>query len=200
MDGHVVRFTSEEWSSAWRGQPKRLTVALPGRPVPSQQVAMRVELAGHILQATVLGRVVKVRQQGERVHAEVEPDPQSLAALDLIDAAARGKPVRFRDRPRRWLAKLPVAVVTRGGAVMMITGNVSPGGCSLRWSGAPPAVNQLVRLRFGMGPMAAEVDGAIRWVRTAPVTTVGIRFTDPRAAALLGPTLAAVARTQPPTV
>jgi hypothetical protein len=200
VEGQVLRFTPEEWSSAWSGQPKRLLVALPGQPVMSQQVAMRVELAGHIFQATVLGRVVGLRGTGAQARAEVEPDAASLAAIDRIDAAARGKTVSFRSRPRRWLAKLPVALLSRGGALMMVTGNVSPGGCSLRWSGAPPAVNQVVRLRFGMGPRAVELDGTIRWVRTSAGTTVGIRFCDPRAAALLGPTLAAVERTQPPTV
>jgi len=200
VEGQLVRFTPEEWSSAWRGQPKRLLVALPGKPVMRQQVAMRVELAGHILQATVLGRVVGVRQMGTQIKAEVEPDPGSLAAIDLLDAAARGEAVSWRNRPRRWLAKLPVMVLGRTGSVMMATCNVSAGGCSLRWSGAPPAVNQVVRLRFGVGPRATELDGTVRWVRTKPNTTVGVRFRDPRAAALLGPTLAAVERTQPPTV
>jgi len=200
VNGQVVRFTPEEWSSAWLPQSKRLLLPLPGKPGVRERVAVRLELAGHIVQATVLGSVTRLHRNGAALKAEVEPDPASLSAIALFDAAARGQAVRFRDRPRRWVAKLPVAVLGRNGAAVMITTNVSPGGCSLRWSGAPPAVNQILRLRFGMGPRSTELDGSVRWVRGGQATTVGIRFCDPRSASLLAPLLAGVARTEPPTV
>lgn len=200
MHSAVVRFSPEEWSSAWRPEAKRLLVALPGAPVARQRVAVRVELVGHVLHATVLGTVARLQRTGASVKADVEPDPASLGAIALFDAAARGQVVRFRDRPRRWLARLAVSVLGRNAAVMMTTANVSPGGCSLRWSGEPPKVNQTLRLRFGMGLGSTEVEGSVRWVRGGTGTAVGIHFCDPRSASLLGPLLASVARTQPPTV
>jgi len=105
-----------------------------------------------------------------------------------------------RERPRRYLAKLAVAVLSRGSAVIMATVNLSPGGCALRWTGTPPPVHVPVRLRFGLGPRSPEVDCEVRWVRAGAEPTVGIRFVDPRAAAALGGLLAEVVRRKPPTV
>jgi len=111
---------------------------------------------------------------------------------------APARPAR-RERSRRYLAKLAVAILCRESAVIMASANLSSGGCALRWSAALPRVNTRVRLRFGLAPRSPEVDGVVRWVRAGDEPTVGIRFMDPRAAALLAGLLAEVARKAPPT-
>jgi hypothetical protein len=196
MDTNVIRLSPDEWLAAWKPQAQRLHLVLPGPPAVRQPVAMRIELQGHILHVTVLGKVVGLQRTGGVVKAEVVPDPISLAAIALFDTAARGEVVPFRDRTRRFVAKLPVAVLGRTGPQFMTTENLSPGGCALRWSGSPPEVHQLLRLRFGMGQGSPELDGSVRWVRHGTVTSVGIRFSNPRSAALLAPLLETVTRSQ----
>jgi hypothetical protein len=200
MNSVVVRMTAEQWSAAWRPLDKRLLLPLPGAPAKRQRVAVRIELAGHILHATVVGTITALQRCGALVHADVTPDPSSAGALTLIDAAARGQVVQFRERPRRYLVQLPVGVVARRGEVYMTTVSLSPGGCSLRWSGATPQTGQALRLRFGAGSGKVEVEGTVRWVRGGSSVNVGIRFGDPRAAATLTGVLGAVARSMAPTV
>jgi hypothetical protein len=200
MPNVVVRMTPDEWSTAWRPADKRLLLALPGTPAKHQKVAVRIELAGHILHATVVGTVAGVQRVGARVRADVAPDAASAGALALLDAAARGETVGFRERPRRYLVKIPVRVVGCLGEVFMPSVSLSAGGCSLRWSGPPPRVGEVIRMRFGAASSRVTIEGAVRWVRAASGTTVGMRFVDPRSASILAGVLGAVERSHAPTI
>jgi hypothetical protein len=201
MECLVLRLTPAQWSSARQPGTGRLIVDRPAAPARKQQVAVRVELAGHIFRATIVGTVTAARRSGAGFAVEVTPDSESAGALRLLDAAARGEPVRFRERPARYLVKVPAAVVGRLADVFMQTLSLSQGGCSLRWSGAVPRAGQTLRLRFGAGSSKFEIDGVVCWTGTTGSSAgVGIRFTDPRSATTLGGLLGAVARAGAPRV
>lgn len=173
----AVRLRPSDWLASAQAEGRRLLVSAPAGTRAGQPVALQVELAGHAARATVFGTASKVRPSPEGAHLEIATAPESLSAVGLLSAAARGQPVPFRERAPRWRASLPAIV---DGAVFMVATSVSETGCALRWSGTPPREGQAVRLRLGAGPSAVDLLGVVRWVRTSGQgTSAGLRLSAP---------------------
>jgi hypothetical protein len=171
-----VTLTPAEWLSAWRAESKRLVLSVPTAP-RSREVAVRVELAGRRVHAVLVGTAVSTHAHGTRHRLEIVPDPESARAMRLLDASARGEPVRFVERADRVTAKVPVTVVGDAGEVYMTTLNLSEGGCQLRWSGPPPAVGQVLHLRFRTKAGKVDVRGVLCWHASAGSrSAAGVRF------------------------
>lgn len=172
-----IRLQPSEWLSAWRQETGRLHLPVTSAPRPGQAIALRVQLSGQPVGATFTGSVRGVERQQSHHRIEVAPDAESLRAVGLLTAAARGEPVRFRERPLRFLARLPVVVTSNRTTHFMTATSISEGGCSLRWSGLLPSVGQALELRFGIGSRTADLRGVVRWRRLAPSSpAVGVRF------------------------
>lgn len=172
-----VQLTAEGLLAAWRPQSGHLVLDTPHAPRLGSRLAARLRLEGTGFRAAVLGAV------GSRLHAgtghriELVPDPAGLAALKLLVSAAQGRPVRFQDRAPRVATCLPAVLREAGALRYMDTLSISREGCQLRWRGHTPATGALVSLRIGAGPLAANLDGVVRWVGAAHVhahATVGV--------------------------
>ena len=171
-----VRLESSEWLGAWKPAAGRLTVKTPSAPRLSDRVAVRVQLVKPSVRATVVGTVVSSNRQDEHHRVELAVEAESLDAARMLLAAAKGEPVTFRERPPRYLAKLPV-LSSRGGASFYLnTLSVSANGCSLRWPGPLPTLGEAVNLRFS-GSRAIDMRGVVRWRKPAS-STVGLCFVE----------------------
>jgi hypothetical protein len=169
-----VRLRPADWLASAQAEGRRLVIASPEAARAGQPVALQVELAGHPARATVFGTARAVRPTPAGSHLEIATAPESLAAVGLLSAAARGHPVSFRERARRFRTSLPAVV---GRSVFMVATSVSEGGCSLRWSGTAPQAGEAIRLRIGAGALACELRGVVRWVKsTSAATHVGVRL------------------------
>lgn len=176
-----VRLESSEWLGAWKPDASRLTVKTPLAPRLSDKIAVRVQLAKPSVRATVVGTVVSSSRQDEHHRVELAVEAESLDAARMLLAAAKGEPVTFRERPPRYLVKLPV-LSSRGGASFYLnTLSVSANGCSLRWPGPLPTLGEAVNLRFS-GSRSIDMRGVVRWRKPAS-STVGLRFVERIAAA-----------------
>jgi PilZ domain len=163
--------------SGWRPDSGRLLLPVPSAPRLQEKVAVRVQLEGRSAGATVRGTAVSIHRYGSLFRLELAPDLDSLGAVRLLVAAAKGELVEFPARPPRFLARLPVRVRANGAELLMTTSCISEGGCALRWSGPPPRVGDSLRLRIGAGSRAAEVEGVVAWRNSA--SGAGIRFVTP---------------------
>jgi hypothetical protein len=161
-------FRSSEWLAAWRPETGRLFLPAHPKPRLRETVAVKVEFADRPVGATVVGTVVSINRHMEPLRIEVAPDEESLRAVGLLTAAARGEAVRFRSRPPRHRVRLPVVVSYRGAGFFLNTTSASEAGCSLRWPGRLPAVGQRLFLRFGVGIRAVDLVGVVRWKRVSP--------------------------------
>ncbi len=169
-----VRLESSEWIGAWKPEAGRLTVSTTAAPRLRDRVAVRVQLVTPSVRATVIGRVVSSERQETQTRIQVAVEAESLDAARLLLSAAKGEPVTFRDRPPRYLVKLPV-LTTRGGANFYLTTlSVSSSGCSLRWPGSLPTLGEAVMLRF-TATRSVDMRGVVRWRKQAS-STVGISF------------------------
>ena len=192
-----VRISPSEFVDAWRQQSKRLLLLVPRAVQLRDRVAVKVDLAGRAVHALVVGTVVSVHAAGGNRRIELAPDIESLGAVRMLHSAAKGDPVRFQERPSRYLVKLPVAVATRTGDQYMSALNLSEGGCSLRWSGQAPTIGQPLQLRLGTSRGKIELRGVVCWwSRIGAVTIAGVRFADPRVRVLLADVLAELAGSQ----
>jgi PilZ domain len=171
----TLRLQPAAWLSAWREETGHIHLPVSAAPKVKQAVALRVLLAGPLVGATVTGSVLDVKREEALHRIEIEPDHQSLRAVSLLTAAARGEPVNYRERPLRFMTRLPVVVACNGVVSYMTAISISEGGCALRWSGALPPVGQELELRFGMGSVPARLRGAVRWARPDP-PMVGVSF------------------------
>lgn len=179
----TLRLQPSAWLSAWREETGHIHLPVAAAPRVRQAVALRVLLAEPLVGATVTGSVLDVKREEALHRIEIEPDPQSLRAVGLLTAAARGEPVTFRERPLRLMTRLPVVVAWNGVVSFMTATSISEGGCALRWSGAAPAVGQVLELRFGMGGTpAVRLRAGVRWFRADP-PMVGVSFGPKGAAA-----------------
>lgn len=176
-----VRLQPSEWLGAWKADASRLIVTTPSAPRLNDKVAVRIQLAKPSVRATVVGTVVSFHRQDKHHRIELALETESLDAARMLMAAAQGEPVTFRERPPRYLVKLPV-LTSRGGASFYVTTmSVSSSGCSLRWPGMLPTMGEAVSLRF-RGSRSVEMRGVIRW-RNAATSTVGLRFVERAAGA-----------------
>lgn len=171
-----VRLQSSEWLNAWKPDTSRLSLKTSSAPRLREKVALRIQLASPSVRATVVGMVVSSHREDQHHRIEFVPEAESLDAVRMLLAAAKGEPVTFRERPPRYLAKLPV-LTSRGGASLYVTTlSVSSSGCSLRWSGSLPTVGEAVNLRF-RGTRAVDMRGVVCWRKPAS-STVGLRFVE----------------------
>ena len=86
-----------------------------------------------------------------------------MRAIRMLNAAARGEPIRFLERAPRYLVKLPVFVEWQGERLVTTTISISEDGCSLRWSGRAPTTGQRLNLRIGSGSLAHDIRGVVCW-------------------------------------
>jgi hypothetical protein len=176
-----IRIAPAELIDAWQPQSKRLLLLVPRAVQLEDRLAAHIELGGQAVHALVVGTVVSVHAASGSRRIELAPDLESLGAMRLLNESARGETVRFRQRPRRFLVNLPVAVASRTGEQDMAALNLSRGGCSLRWSGPAPGVGQELRLRLGTRGRV-ELRGVVCWWwRLGSVTVAGVRFVDAQA-------------------
>jgi hypothetical protein len=187
--------------AAWRPGPLALHLSSSSsEPRVRDRAAVRIDLVGSPVSATVVGTVLAVRREESGWAFDLGPDADSLNAVRLLLAAARGEAVPFRLRPTRYLVRLPATVSSWNAArIAMTTCSISEGGCGLSWSGPLPAVGQLVRLRVEAGPRVALGQGVVRWRSlSSPLSTAGVRFTGGPIAGTWPELVAQVARSGAP--
>lgn len=163
MHGVAVRLESREWLLAWREDTSRLVLELPVAPAANEPVAVRVQLSDRAASATVEGVVVGLERIGPVCRVEVAPEEESLPAVRMLGAAARGEPVRLLERPPRYRVRLPVVVYWSGGRFPTSTLSISEGGCALRWSGPAPTAGQTLNLSLVVGARAYGLRGVVCW-------------------------------------
>jgi hypothetical protein len=173
----AIALQPSELLEAWRQETGRLLLPAPQGAGLREKAAVRIQLEGKGVVATVVGTVVSAHQDGRGHRIELAPDAESLRAIRLLSAAARGESIRFLNRPPRYRARLPAFVDWEGARVYMATFSVSEAGCGLLWSGSLPTVGHPLHLRLGAGPHVAEFRGVVCWVRSErPNATVGVRL------------------------
>lgn len=179
MVNFAVRLPPKEWLEAWRPQTVRIIVPAPFAPRLRDKAAVRVQLAGRTVAATVVGTVVGIHRTEGHPLVELHPDADSLPAVRMLVAAARGQEVRFLQRPIRYLVKMPVVVEWNGSGVYANTTTISEKGCAVRWAGTRPTVGQSVRLRVGNGARAVDIPGVICWASAGTGSSLaGVRFAE----------------------
>jgi PilZ domain len=162
-----------ELLASWRSQTGRLYLSATEVPSLRERVAVRIRLGGRAHTATIQGEVCSVLR-GRALHRiEVAPDFQSLKAMQLLLAVARGEPVRYQDRAPRFLVRLPVVVASDTWAFLMSTLSISETGCGLAWAGPQPEVGQSIRVRLLAGSRSTEVEGVVRWT-SKPARNAGV--------------------------
>jgi PilZ domain len=159
----AVRMKPSEWLDAWRPERSRLLLPTPTAPRLHGRVAARVQLSGQPACATVFGTAVSVQRHADQFRAEIAVDAESLRAVKILTAAARGERIRFLERPLRYVVKLPVIVPWNGGQVYTSTVSISEGGCALRWSGTPPGTGSRLVLRMGAKGRSLDFSGVVCW-------------------------------------
>lgn len=185
---------------AWRADTSRLLLPTAAAPRLRQKAAVRIQLAGRPAVSTVVGTIVSVHAEGRGHRIELAPDAESLRAVRVLLAAARGEPVAFMKRSKRYLVRLPVVVASGGSDLYMTTFCISEAGCGLKWSGPLPAIGQRVTLRLATTGHNQGLRGTVRWLTSSgTLHSAGVRF-DLGAAAMASwsRTFAEVARSGAP--
>jgi hypothetical protein len=179
MQSTNVLMQPGEWLTSWRSDRRRLVLRATAPARLNEVLAVRLELAGLNIQATLVGTVRGVSREGGRSALELALDPDSQPAVRFLSAAAQGEPVSFQQRSPRYLTRLPVVVAWGGGEYFTYASCVSVGGCSVRWPGPLPNVGQGIGLRVGAGRRAARLHGVVRW-KSAALSggAVGLRIMD----------------------
>jgi hypothetical protein len=168
----------EEMLGAWRPEPLLLELISAEPPQLRDRAAVRIEVSGRSVAATVVGTVLSVLRDRSGYSFGLAPDADSMSAVRLLLAAARGENVPFRARATRYLVRLPTTVSFWNAArISMTTFSVSVGGCGLNWSGPLPSVGQAIRLRVEGTTHAAVNQGVIRWrSHSHPASTAGVQI------------------------
>lgn len=144
------------------------------------RVAARLALLGHPVRATLFGRVAMVRRVGRPAlppGAEIQVDPESLAAAEYLAAVAGGNPFTFQVRAPRYARERAVFVSVHGGSVETRTLTVSEGGASIEWPGGdPPSAGEVIGMRLSQGFLAPSTGAVVCWTAVdGPRRTVGLR-------------------------
>ncbi len=162
---------------AWRGDTSRLLLPSVAAPRLRQKAAVRIQLSGRPAVATVVGTIVSVHGEGKNHRIELAPDADSLRAVRILLAAARGEPVPFMKRSTRYIVRLPVVVASAGSDLYMTTFCISEAGCGLKWSGPLPEVGQRVGLRLASAGRTDVLRGTVRWlISSGSLPSAGVRF------------------------
>jgi len=175
----VYRLEPAEVLAAWDPRAQRLRCPGPTTRRPGARAEVRIEIAGSHVLANVAGTIAAVYQdEDEGDSFDLAPDAESLRAVGMLLAAARGEPVKFAPRPPRYVVRLPATVsFPDARRVLATTESVSEGGCGLAWSGRPPEVGQALRVRLEGAPRPAENQGTVCWSSPAPHGVLtGVQF------------------------
>jgi hypothetical protein len=168
----------------------------------NEVVAVRLELVGTGVRATLVGTIRGASQDEGRPSVELALDPDSQGAIRFLDAAAKGEPVTFHERSTRYLTRLPVVVDWGGGEYFTFASSVSIGGCAVRWPGPLPTVGQGIGLRVGAGPRATWLRAVVCWKSNGGLgrgAAVGVRIVEaPNGSSSWGGLFAQVARSGAP--
>ena len=162
MHSITVNLDPAKYLAAWREKTGTLFLPTLSESRVGDEVAVRVGIYGHAIRATLFGKVALVRRVGRPAlppGIDLHLEKHSLAAAGFLAAAARGEPVKFRERAPRYAAERKL-VVDRGGEVLEVTTtNVSDGGLAVRWPGQLPLVGDelVVRLKDGFFTRRLEV-------------------------------------------
>ena len=165
----------------WRPAQGVLFVPALGEARVGDEAAARIGLAGQTIRATLFGSVSLVRRLGRPSllpGAELTIDGASLPAARFLASAARGEPVSFQERQRRYLLSRRLHLRTAGRELEAVTLNVSEGGCAVGWTGPPPAAGEVVTVRLAGGLFAPQVRGVVCWTAAGgpPAAPVGLRL------------------------
>jgi hypothetical protein len=200
MRAATCKLKPAEMLAAWDPEAQRLHLRAPSSVAPGDRATFCIELVGSQVLASVAGAVLGVVRDGGSLEIELAPDGESRGAVRMLLAAARGERVPFSRRPPRYLIRLPATVSFRDTSrVLATTESVSEGGCGLAWSGRPPEVGRVLRVRLEGGPRPAENQGAVCWSTVAPAQSLaGVQFAGSRAPAAWSAFVAAVARSGAP--
>ncbi len=165
---------------AWRPELRRLTLPTHAALRLQQRIAARVSAIGSGIAATITGRVVSTRRDGNLHRIEIVPDEARVRAVERLVEVARGREVVYPARAPRFLATLPAVVAhARVPPTYMTTFSVSENGCGLLWSGAVPVVGAPIELRLGASRFAAILRAVVCWTgQSGHAPTVGVRFVD----------------------
>jgi len=176
MNSVLMVLEPEELLDALRQDTGRLLLPVKQSLGLTRRAAIRIQLHGRPVVATIVGTVVSTHRNGSAHHVELAPDGDSLRAVQLLSAAARGEEVAFLERPIRYQAKLPVFVGLEDSAICMSTFSVSMGGCGLVWSISAPTMGQSLQLRFA-GSRVVDFRGVVCWAQpTRQSSLVGVRL------------------------
>lgn len=156
-----------ELLASWRSQTGRLFLSTTEKPVLRERVAARIRLGGRRQSATVQGSVVSIGHGRVLHRVEVAPDLESLRAVQLLLAAARGESIPYFARAPRYLVHRPVVVTGPDWQLLMTTRSISELGCSLDWSGPTPEIGEALTVKLGASWRDAEVAGVVRWASPA---------------------------------
>jgi hypothetical protein len=189
-----------EMLTAWRAETARLVLPTLAAPQLRQKAAVRIQIAGRPVGATIVGTIVSAHGDGRQHRIELAPDADSMRAIRLLLSAARGEPIPYMKRSLRYLVRLPVVVAAGGSDVYMNTFCVSEGGCGLKWSGPLPSVGQQLAIRLAAGARAEGVRGTVCWLSpSGPSPSAGVRLElDPAASVVWSRMFAEVARSGAP--
>jgi hypothetical protein len=176
MRNIAIHLPSEEWLACWRQETSRLLVHCPSAPPLRERVAVQVQLEDLPACATVVGTAVSVQRLSPGCRVEIAPAVESMRAVQMLCAAARGEQVRFRVRPIRYLVNLPAIVAWHGGRILTSAYSISEGGSALRWPGVLPSIGTALDLRLGAGRQAFDFRGVVCWTESKGTAKVGLRL------------------------
>jgi len=150
----AINLDVAEYLSGWRPDGGLLFLPALSDGRAGDAVVARIGLFGHPIRATLLGSILSVRRVGRPAlppGVDLKLDAVSLPAARFLALAARGEKVEFRERAPRFVVGRSLKVLRRGVTRESMTVNVSEGGCALAWSGAVPAVGEVLSIRLGEG-------------------------------------------------
>lgn len=200
MHSVSVNLESDQFLSGYRPDAGALFVPTLSESRVGDEVAVRVGIYGQTIRATLFGKVALVRRVGRPSlppGVELALDQASLPAARFLAMAARGEPVRFRDRAPRYAAERRLVLLHAGASIAATTVNLSEGGCAVRWPAPLPLVGDLVGIRLGGGIFAPVARAVVCWQQPGgPLErSVGLRVvSEGRAARAYRSLVAEVAR------
>jgi PilZ domain len=161
-----VNLEPAQFLAAWREKAGTIFLPTLSETRVGEQVAVRVGIYGHIIRATLFGKVALVRRVGRPAlppGIDLQLEKNSLAAAGFLAAAARGEPITFKERSPRYHLERPLRI-ERGHLTLEITTiNVSDGGLAARWPGPLPLVGDDLTLKLKEGLFGAELEAIVCW-------------------------------------
>lgn len=167
-----------ELMAAWRPASRNLVLVVSEPVELRQSVHARINVLGHDVGATIVGRAARTNPHPLGVELELEPDALRQPTLErLVQVISSGSRAVYEARAPRWLAEVPAFVYRLHQFRRTATFTVSEEGCGLRWTGAMPPRGAAVQLHLGTGDRFACFCGEVRWVSPAGrAPALGVRF------------------------